>query len=252
MIPGLSAAVLSRGFLPTHIAGCKLWLRADRGLWQDAARTTPATADGDPIGAWEDLSGNGNHATQSTAAAKPTLKLGVMNGQPVIRFDGVDDWLATGNLSLTSFTIILVFKASAPTSIVYEHSPNVNTNDGNYMLATTAATVAVKRSGLMSAKNLSVNWGNDNIMRIARQNYEGTHASHTLSLNGTVQTLTDHTVNNPGTIAANTPLYLGARGGVSNYATCDFAEMIVYSPALSAEEKRNERYCGSRYAITVS
>jgi hypothetical protein len=41
-------------------------------VWQDAAGTTPATA-GDPVGRIDDKSGNGNHATQSTPTARPTL-----------------------------------------------------------------------------------------------------------------------------------------------------------------------------------
>jgi len=78
---------------PTDIAGLQLWLKADTGLWQDAAMTTPAVADGDVVGAWADQSGNGNHATQGTTAAKPLLKLAIKNGKPVVRFDGTDDLL---------------------------------------------------------------------------------------------------------------------------------------------------------------
>ena len=43
-------------------------------LWQDAAGTTPVTADGDPVGKMEDKSGNGNHMTQSVLAERPTYK----------------------------------------------------------------------------------------------------------------------------------------------------------------------------------
>ena len=43
-------------------------------MWQDSGQTTPVTTDGDPIGYWEDSSGNGNDFTQSTAGLRPTWK----------------------------------------------------------------------------------------------------------------------------------------------------------------------------------
>lgn len=60
-------------------------------LYQDSAGTTPVTADGDPVGRIEDLSGNGNHLTQATAAARPQYKTdGTLHW---LAFDGVDDLL---------------------------------------------------------------------------------------------------------------------------------------------------------------
>lgn len=56
-------------------------------LWQDEAGTIPATADGDPVGRLEDVSGNGNHATSPVPA---TLRGGVGNWR--LEFDGVDDY----------------------------------------------------------------------------------------------------------------------------------------------------------------
>ena len=42
-------------------------------LFQDSAGTTPVTAVEQPVGRMLDLSGRGNHATQATSAARPTL-----------------------------------------------------------------------------------------------------------------------------------------------------------------------------------
>ena len=42
-------------------------------MFQDAAGTTPVTALEQPVGRWLDKSGNGNHATQSITASRPTL-----------------------------------------------------------------------------------------------------------------------------------------------------------------------------------
>jgi hypothetical protein len=90
-----AAVATASGFDPSQIPGLKLWLKADGAIWQDAARTTAAAADGDPVGAWDDGSGLANHATQATSTKRPTLKLAVLNGRPVLRFDGVDDLLTT-------------------------------------------------------------------------------------------------------------------------------------------------------------
>ena len=54
-------------------SGLKGWWDATvkSSLWQDSARTTPVAFNADPVGAWDDKSGNGNHVTQGTTAAKP-------------------------------------------------------------------------------------------------------------------------------------------------------------------------------------
>ena len=58
-------------------------------LFQDVAGTVPVMADGDPVALMLDKSGNANHATQPTAAARPTWRTG---GQLAwLEFDGVDD-----------------------------------------------------------------------------------------------------------------------------------------------------------------
>lgn len=69
----------------------------DQVLWQDAAGTTPVTADGQVVGRMDDLSGNSNHITQSTAAAKPIYRTdGTLHW---LEGDGVDDVLRTAVFS---------------------------------------------------------------------------------------------------------------------------------------------------------
>ena len=60
-------------------------------LYQDAAGTVPVMSDGDPVGLMLDLSGNDNHATQGTSAARPLYRTdGTLHW---LEFDGVDDQL---------------------------------------------------------------------------------------------------------------------------------------------------------------
>ena len=81
-------------FSPTDVPGLAVWLKSESGLFQDSAGTTPATANDDPVGLWQDQSGAGNHVTQATAGARPLLKTAVQNGRNTVRFDGTNDSLA--------------------------------------------------------------------------------------------------------------------------------------------------------------
>ena len=58
-------------------------------MFQDAAGTIPVTADGDPVALMRDKSGNGNHAVQTTSAARPVYKTDGISHW--LAFDGVDD-----------------------------------------------------------------------------------------------------------------------------------------------------------------
>jgi len=64
-----------------------MFLMSDGSLFQDAAKTTPATANDHPIGNWEDQSGNGHDVTAVTTA-RPTLKTNIIGGLPGILFNG--------------------------------------------------------------------------------------------------------------------------------------------------------------------
>lgn len=66
-------------------------------MFQDAAGTTPVTASGQPVGLIRDKSGFGFHASQSTAAARPTYT--ESGGKRYLVFDGIDDALTTGTIT---------------------------------------------------------------------------------------------------------------------------------------------------------
>ena len=72
-------------FVPTDIAGCQLWLKADAGITKDGS---------DYVSVWADQSGNGNDAVQATGASQPLWVDGQLNGEPVLRFDGSNDFMS--------------------------------------------------------------------------------------------------------------------------------------------------------------
>ena len=69
--------------------GMNLWLRADVGVAADS--------NGD-ISRWQDLSGNGNDATQSTVGSQPTLAANSINGLPAVHFSAaIGQWFILPN-----------------------------------------------------------------------------------------------------------------------------------------------------------
>lgn len=74
-------------------------------LWQDSARTTPVTTVGDPVGAIDDLSGNGHHQLQATSGNRGVLTLvGTSYG---ITFDGSNTRYAESSTTTLALPVYL-------------------------------------------------------------------------------------------------------------------------------------------------
>jgi len=86
--------------LPTDAGGIALWYAAD----------TLAASDGDGVGVWRDISGNGRHATQSSGGAAPQYVASAVNGKPALRFDGSNDLMPFDGsfLAGTDYTVLVV------------------------------------------------------------------------------------------------------------------------------------------------
>ncbi len=95
-----------------------LWLKADGTLWQNSARTTPVTSDGDPVGAWDDGSGNSRHPLQTLSGKKGQWTANVQNGKPGVLFDGVDDFLVCASQLFSNVSAMSLFFAFKGTGAV--------------------------------------------------------------------------------------------------------------------------------------
>jgi hypothetical protein len=149
-LSGLSMAGRTVNAAPT--ANLALWLKADAGLYTDNAGTIPATADGDTIGRWADQSGNGYHASQTTAGSRPTLK--IINGKRYIRFDGTADNLGSSTLTLgTTCTIYAVVRRGSGTGF-----RRVISNENNFFLGENITSSVIYRGWASFYGNGSA-WG---------------------------------------------------------------------------------------------
>jgi hypothetical protein len=84
------------GFAPDQIAGLEAWLEAD----------AIGGADGDPVTTWQDSHTSNNDATGATGQ---TLQTNEINGLPVVRFDGVDDFMVVNNIVANDATRTIFF-----------------------------------------------------------------------------------------------------------------------------------------------
>lgn len=91
-----------------------LWLKANAG--------TSTTINGAAVSSWNDVSGNANHVSQTTAVQQPVYTTNVMNGFPAILFDnnntaGQNDYLTGVDASsldnTTGFTIFTVTRMTS-------------------------------------------------------------------------------------------------------------------------------------------
>ena len=222
----------------------KLWLQSDKLVYSDSVCSTVQTTDGNPVGCWRDYSGNGNHAIQATAANQPTLQNGTgdtLNGHPMLRWDGSNDFLGTSmTVNLAPFTVFVVFNATN-TGFIYEHNIASFTNGGSYLLTETGGTHSVTRlpGPTESWRNLTSGWGSDGNYRIVAQTFNGTNASHNMYINGTLQTTTPVNTVDPGLNAINAALYIGDRGsGTPVYhINGNYGEFVLYSEALNSAQR---------------
>lgn len=212
---GASLGAAAVPFSPADLAGLTLWLKADGTLWQDAARTTPATADGDLIGSWDDASGNGLHVSES-GATRPTLKTSIVNGKPVIRFSG-SQTLKCNGFDLASMTLFCVIRDNTSNTSFY-----------------------VLDFGAYGAKSVIDNFDSHKI--------EWYNSPRTTI--GTQSTSVFQNINTDvGSSGSSSPFYVGSVLGSFGYVG-DIAEVIIYNSVLSAGNKTKVNgYISDKYGI---
>lgn len=149
----------------------QLFVAGEQGAWYDPSdqttlfsthdSTTPGVAVGNPVGKILDKSGRGNHATQSTLAARPVLQVDE-NGLPYLLFDGIDDCLFTSSINFASTDKMTVWAGvrkvtDSQLGIIIELSTTVASNNGSFNLYNPASpqyAAAVNGSTLLFGTTL--------------------------------------------------------------------------------------------------
>ena len=211
-------------------AGLKLWL--------DASDSTTITKDGSNlVSSWNDKSGQLNHVTQATATNQSLWVDSVQNSKPIIRFDGVDNYMNrtsfTGGDLAQPNTIIVVAKWNSVDDKVL-----IDGVSGKRNLLT-------KTSGLYNIHAGTGNTGTtvnstDILLYYAEFNSTSSflRRSKTQLFSG-----------NSGTNAMG-GIHLGSNYTPTAYGNPDIAEILIYNKALTTTERDDiEQYLTAKWGL---
>ena len=214
-------------------------------LWLDASQIT-GLPDGTAVSQWSDASGQGHHAIQLLLQNRPIYRSAALNGRPVVRFDGSNDFLGLTGTIVSGSQARTVFFVARPDTVGNKGIVDLGNGKtlGAGFLVTPEYGVRVNggsRLWLPSAPTQAAQIG---VVQFAGTNTAGI----SLWINGTLRSATS-------TIAA--PVQTSGSGSVgtwtagpvgSNNFDGDIAEIIVYGRALNATERQAvHQYLDTKY-----
>lgn len=236
---------------PADLSGLVLWLDATdlSYLYQDSAKTTPVTSDGDVVGCWADKSGNGNDVTQDTTANKPLYKTAIQNSEPALYFDGSNDNLAGTLASALSqpFHIFAIGKIhedfvngqAASSMIIYGSDATHRSNIFNYVVGDP------DKWGISAGTVLNSNVAADTNCHIFTALFNG--ASSNIRIDGDSKATGNAGAENPAgvNIGSQTPGSQSWKGYI--------LEILIYDPNLGATDLGTlEAWLATKWGITIA
>jgi len=236
--------------LPLPPSGLRLWLRADQGLYQDVDAADAATLNNDPVALWQDLSGNGGHMQITTGGTdrRPNLKLNVLNGNPVVAFDGVEDVLRNLVDYNIPNTVCVVGRYSDDPANGYR-GRIVSGSATNWLLGWyNASHATLGSSGVVDQFHPGAWVHNPNIVAdTSWRVYCGDHSTADVQRLFRSNTLLQSS--SAGSVGPR-GLTLGSYQGTSQWSKSQVAEVIVYNRIISDSERTALfQYLSTRYGL---
>lgn len=226
---------------PTNIAGCKLWLKADAGITKDGS---------DAVSVWADQSGNGNDATQGTGDYQPLWVDATLNGKPVIRFDGINDFLSGSDAGMPTgdVTVFAVVK-SIENPIPLSHF-NVFFSYGNITITGGLVTEGFYNDGLNNREVVFTQNGD----YVAIYDQTGIYIQTSMVRIGSSYVFRSGVSSATKTMTTATALFhgifVGSLSTTTFFANVEIAEIIIYNTALSDPDRvLVENYLNAKYAL---
>lgn len=218
------------GFIPTHLPGCVLWLRADLGITKDGS---------DRVSAWADQSGLGHDVTQGVGSEQPLWEATAFNGYPCVTANGLDEHMQSAAWTLnqpsTVFAVARLIAATAvPQTLVDGTAVNTRRlyENGGAEFRIYAGSVGPSTAADTSRHVLAAVF--DGASSMIYKDNTGVAGSC-------------------GSSAASGVALFRPGGAAVQYGNFELAELALFDSALAAASiARLSQYAGARYGITVA
>jgi hypothetical protein len=235
------------------------WIRADLG--------TSTTTNGSPVSSWQDVSGNGNNISQTTAVQQPVYTASLMNGYPAVLFDnnstagqndyfsGVDDPSLDNTNGLTIFTVVRQTNLAGAARSIIAKRTNVGVNQAYMFFFYTSDRIhtdIVSNDNRFMTPAPAFTTGTNYILNL---HYDGTLAAGSRAKVYAGQTLLVTSTETAATIPDyNSPLIVGATHVGDNRAFGGYiSEIIIYREALGLSERiLVDNYLSAKYDIALA
>jgi hypothetical protein len=225
----------------------------DLSIWHTADSIT-GVASGAAVVDWYDISGSGHIATQATTDRQPLLINSALNGYPIVRFDGINDYLLSSTAPSGFSSGSAMFAMMMPT--------NIN-DDGIFSFTATGVNDYNSPNGFLIAQGgANIKMNKNSNLSIGSPQATGEHfigaftfaaGSAQYRKNGGTSTNDNYTTLDAITLNRYVLSSRLSSGGIGSQGENDIAEMMFFPRSLIQEERQGiETYLGSKYAITVA
>jgi len=260
-------AMRSGGFSPADVfTPADVFASSEQGAWydpsdlstlfQDSAGTTPVTASGQPVGKMLDRSGNGNHATQAIAAARPIYTEG--SGLAWLAFDGVGDFMSVADVSGMRQSIMTFFIGVDPLSLLgredwFASGDSRKFSTNNYILGNSSSAFQI--FGRTPATIVTQGSMTANTKVIVSARSDGTNINS--RINGVAQTTATLTLGTNDTSgftlgASNSGVRVTELAQMHSFANMNMYGLIVRGSTSSAAEiAATEAYLAAKSGVTL-
>lgn len=221
-----------------------VWLKSDTGVYSDAGST--ACTNGDTVYQWNDQSGNGNHAVQTTSGDRPTYNTNKVNGLPSISFNSKH--LLQPYVGTTAYILIVVKSTVSGDNCVLSAQPSSGPSSP-YWLMTGQSSGYCKhqRTGSVSVEHTG---GRCTNVWFA---FSGSISGTTVKtyINGVEKY--SGTITTPVTPTTTGYIGCGYYSGRVAYFTGELAEVLIYDTVPGSTELAEiQAYIKARYFPTIT
>lgn len=218
-------------------------------LYQDSAGTIPVTADGDPVGYMQDLSGNGNHAIQATSGSKPLYRTdGTLHW---LEYDGFDDGIHSTTTDFMAGTQSShVFASSLNSEEVVYKNP-AGTGYGDFTLRIGITSLFRIYNGLSATVGF-LTQRTDSALRVL-SGYVIGDSAYTWQDGVLVDSKSPLAAAlNFADQNAGQRLDIGSTSGNSNFSSGKFFGLVITNNVLSAADReKTEEYLANKAGVTL-